>query len=117
MRITANGLAAVPIIRKQFRFVADTDLPHFDSRAQLARQHFHQLPKVNALFRQVVNHDALSAKDLFDVHKLHVEAQLVDMFADVFHELIAIGFDRSEVRSILISEEPKNTSDRRIVQM
>ena len=78
MGVATDGLATVTVIGQQFGFVSDADLPHLDPRLQFRRQRLYQFAKIDSLFRQIVDHNPLAAKQVLELDKFHVEIEFFD---------------------------------------
>src|SRR5262249_21671675 len=62
VRVAANRLAAVTVVRQQLGLVADTDLAHFDAGLVFPSQVLDQVAEIDPLLRQEVEHDAFAAE-------------------------------------------------------
>ena len=114
VRIAANGLAAVAVIRQQLRLIADADLPQLDPPLKFPGQVFDQLAEVHALFRQEVKDNPLAAEQVLDVHQLHLKLAVFDETAAGLH-FLPFGFlEAIQLLTIIRGDEAKNLPVRRL---
>ena len=86
----AEFLSALGIAAHQAGLVAHADLAHVDANVQRRGQVLDELTKIDALLGRKVEHGLLSAKQVLDADRLHLEVELFDQTAEIDHRLVAL---------------------------
>ena len=78
MRVTAHHFAAIAIIGKEFRLVADANLSHLDPGVELLGESFHEFPEIDPVLGQIVEDQTLFSEQMFGIDELHLELVFPD---------------------------------------
>ena len=98
--IAAIGTAADSEAAEHLRFVPDADLPQLDAVVQDPRQVFDQRAEIHPSVRGEEKGGLAAFKIAFDIHQLHIQAVLLDLFpADIKSGLfsLAVEFLRAQI--------------------
>eukprot|EP00913_Durusdinium_trenchii_P008773 g8239.t1 len=82
--VAADRFATVAVIGQQLGFVANADLPHLDTCAELLRERFDEISKVDPFLGQIVHDDAFAAEEMLDIDELHLQLVFGDHFPAAF---------------------------------
>src|SRR5207248_6198215 len=75
----AERTAAGAVAAHHLGFVADADLPHLDSRAELGRELADELPEVDASVSGEIKNQFRAVERLLDARQLHAETPLAEL--------------------------------------
>ena len=78
MRVAADRLTAIAVIRQQFRLIANPDLSHLDPGVELLGESFHEFPEIDAILGQIVEDQTLFSEQVFGIDELHLELVFPD---------------------------------------
>jgi len=116
MCIAAYRLATIAVVGQQFGFIAHANLPHFDPSLKLAGQLLDQISKVNAVFRQIINHDPFAAENVLHVDQFHRQIGGGDQVAALEKFVPLLRQDSRLLHGIGRSHPAKNLPLRRIFE-
>ncbi len=117
MRVAANRLATVAIVGEQLGFITHTNLPHFDTGLELGGQAANKFAKVYPAFGQIVDDDALTAKDVLDIDQLHFQLMLFNMLAALVPFRPLVRAQPEDLIFILCGHRTQNGAFDRIDQL
>jgi hypothetical protein len=117
VRIATNGFAAVAIIGKKLGLVAYSDLAHLDPRLEDAGQVLHQLAKIDALLREIIEDNSFTAVNQLDVNQIHLKPASSDQFLTRNKGRRAIGINPGFVLAIIGRRSAQNLATRGVAHV